>query len=239
MVCFNSILQEQITTINIATFVKTTPLHYSTIHSEKYSHFCCSLSADKVFVFLGDGCRSKMLRIPSTSRNPQYLFCKNKTSFKNSSLIFCENHWHFNIDLDQLMLDLGLVGIKYEWKFEIFNQNILNRTYRDFKFLALLLQRSGYTLVNWLLNPDDILGCMDCYWKPKWWGTHCAPIFTSVVSFKVLNQHENRTPVRKYVEIEQPSISCLNSLKRLILKYEVPTKELLLHYQRYDFAIFV
>ena len=53
---------------------------------------------------------------------------------------------------------------------------------------------------------------LDHYRGPRWWGTRCPKIF---VSFKVLNQLENLTLVCKWVEIELPSVFCLNNLKRL------------------------
>ena len=37
--------------------------------------------------------------------------------------------------------------------------------------------------------------------------------FTRAMSFKVLNQLENLTPVLKCIEIELPSVSCLNNCK--------------------------
>ena len=51
--------------------------------------------------------------------------------------------------------------------------------------------------------------------RPGWWGTHCPMILTSAVSFKVLDQLENQTPVWKYLETGLPSESCLNDYERL------------------------
>ena len=51
--------------------------------------------------------------------------------------------------------------------------------------------------------------------KPRLWGTNGSMIFTSFLSFKVLDQLENLTPVWKSVEIELSSLSILNSLERL------------------------
>ena len=75
-------------------------------------------------------------------------------------------------------------------------------------------QRSGWSLADWFLNPGDILGCSDCYQRPRWGGTHCSMIFTIVMSIKVPDHFESFTPVWKCVEIELPSASCLNNLER-------------------------
>ena len=112
----------------------------------------------------------------------------------------------FYINLGQLVLDFDLVGIK----FEIFNQNAPNWRYRGSTFLALLSQRSGWTLVNWLLNSCDILGCSDFYRTLRWCGMCYPTIFTSGMSFKV----ENLTSVWKCVEIKLLFVSYLNNLER-------------------------
>ena len=59
----------------------------------------------------------------------------------------------FHIGQGHLVLDVDLVVVK----FEILNQNKLNRRYREFKFLAPPSQRPGRILVDWLINPSDIL----------------------------------------------------------------------------------
>ena len=72
----------------------------------------------------------------------------------------------------------------------------------------------------------------NCLQKSKRWGTYCPMIF------KVLDHLENLTPVWKYVQVERPSVFCLNNLERLSFVKCLHTKVLLLHCPRYDFAIF-
>ena len=79
----------------------------------------------------------------------------------------------FHIDLCELLLDFDLVGIK----FELLNQNAVNRRYSDSKFLAPPSQRSWQTLVDWLLNLGDILGWPDSKWRLWQWRTPCPTIF--------------------------------------------------------------
>ena len=70
----------------------------------------------------------------------------------------------------------------------------------------------GYT--TWHLNPSDILEYSDCYHRPGWWVTRYSSIFTSDVSFKVLDQLENHTPVWICFEMELFSVSYLNNRQR-------------------------
>ena len=74
--------------------------------------------------------------------------------------------------------------------------------------------------------------------KPRWWGLCCATIFTSIMSIKVLDQLENLTRVWKYIEIEVPSLSFLNNLKRLSFGIYLHAKDLLFNCLRHDLAIF-
>ena len=57
-------------------------------------------------------------------------------------------------------------------------------------------------------------------------------IFTSVLSFKVLDQLENLTPAWKCVKAQLPSVPCLNNLERIAFVC-LPTKDLL-HRPRLD-----
>ena len=53
------------------------------------------------------------------------------------------------------------------------------------------------------------------------------------MSFKLLDQLENLTPVWKFVEAELPSEPCLNNLERLGFVICLYTKDLLLHRPRH------
>jgi len=53
------------------------------------------------------------------------------------------------------------------------------------------------------------------------------------MSFKLLDQLENLTPVWKFVEAELPSEPCLNNLERLRFVICLYTKDLLLHRPRH------
>ena len=108
------------------------------------------------------------------------------------------------------MFDLHPVWVK----FKILNQNAPNERHRHCKFLAPKLKRSGQNLADRLLNPDDILGCSDCYRSHRWWGTF-RTIFTSSIIFKLLGQLENLTPLCKFAETKFPSVFCLNNVERL------------------------
>ena len=86
-------------------------------------------------------------------------------------------------------------------------------------------QISGRSPDDWFLNPGDILGCWNCYRRPREWGTCCPTIFTSVMSVKVLDEPKNLTPVWKCVEIQLPAVSCSNSLEILSFVICLHTKD--------------
>ena len=58
------------------------------------------------------------------------------------------------------------------------------------------------------------------------------------MSFKLLDQLENLTPVWKFVEAELPSEPCLNNLERLRFVICLYTNDLLLHRPRHHQTIF-
>ena len=121
--------------------------------------------------------------------------------------------------------------IKRKWNHVIFSR----ATILSFRpVYATDVCRSLRTLADRFLNPGDNLGCSDYIRKPRRWRT-CCP--TSVVSFKVLVLLKNLTFVWKYVEIEHPSLSCLNNLERYGFVICLHTKDLLFC-PIHDFAIF-
>ena len=77
---------------------------------------------------------------------------KKQTSFKNSpTSSFCKSHQH--------MATLFSLSALASWCLIHAEQKIQR-----------FLQCKD---LDWLLNPGDILGCSDCYQRPRWWGTHC------------------------------------------------------------------
>ena len=62
-------------------------------------------------------------------------------------------------------------------------------------------------------------------------------IFTSAMSFKVLDQLENWTPVWKWVETELPSVTSLNNLDGFSFIIYLYTKDLL-HHPKHDLSVF-
>ena len=72
--------------------------------------------------------------------------------------------------------------------------------------------------------------------KPRWWRTRCTKIFTSVVSFKVLERLENLNPFWKCVEIGIPSVSCFNHLGSLSFVKCLHTKRFFILYPEAKFC---
>ena len=95
------------------------------------------------------------------------------------------------------------------------HQHVPYRRHRNTKFLAPSSQRFARTPTDWLLNPSDIVGSSNRYWRPRGRWACYLTISTSAMSFKLLDQLENLTPVWKFVEAELPSEPCLNNLERL------------------------
>ena len=113
----------------------------------------------------------------------------------------------------------------------------LNPKYQEERTLEYMLQISPVQLKA-LLNVSCkvvnntctfLLGARLNLLSDCWWGTCCSTIFTSFMSFKVLDQLENLTPVWKCVEIELPSLCSLNNLLRLSFVICLHAKDLLHH----------
>ena len=103
--------------------------------------------------------------------------------------------------------------------FQILHQNAPYRKHRNIRFFLFCLVDICLDF-DQIFNPSYIVEDLVCYWMPRARGASLYTIFTSAMSFKVVEQLENLTPIWKCVEAELPSLPYLNNLEKLgFVKY--------------------